>query len=452
MSASHDDGDDSDSDSDSDENDESWSIAVIGAGPAGLFAAQTLAAHFGGHQGDREDRTRSARINVYERKSTPAMRLLLAGRGGLNVSHSEPYEAFAQKYTSSAANAAKRAVLDFGAGDGVRRWAKELGVETFEGTSGRIFPREMRATNLLRRWLARLDDAGVALQTRRKLVGFKCDDEYKKVHLHFVVDEKQEEHEVVKCDAAVLSLGGASWPGLGSDGAWSKWSDQVDVEPLRATNCGMQIAGGWSEYFVSKYAGAFIKNCRLTHAGSGSKSAGDLIITKLGVEGGPVYGLGDGVVRACPTEITADLRPALDVDQLTSKLMKPGKRSVSERLRRAGVSPVALPLLREVLGVETVSSIASDAHNLAKAIKAIPLRVASPMPLDRAISTAGGVRAGTDHGQVSEMTLALVGSPGVFVCGEQLDWTAPTGGYLLTASFATGAMAAHGVIAYLDAR
>ena len=376
----------------------------------------------------------------------PGLRLLLAGRGGLNMTHAEDPREFGRRYTGSAAEAARSAVKAWGGADGVRAWAEDLGVDTFVGTSGRVFPRELRATPLLRSWLRRLDDAGVSMHTRRRLVGFKAAGNGVSLSFH---DERTGDGHEEECDAAVLALGGASWPGLGSDGAWQAWRE-LDVAPLRPANAGLRVS--WSDVFRERFAGAHVKDVRLHHAHSNASSAGDLIVTASGVEGGPVYALGE---LACPTELAVDFRPALSLHALADKLRAGGrKRSASERLRRAGVSPVALPLLREMLGAEAATAISQDAHKLAAAVKAAPLHVASAMPLGRAISTAGGViaRAAPSAGQVDAGTLALSGMPGVFLAGEQLDWSAPTGGYLLTASFATGRLAAAGAVAFARAR
>lgn len=506
-------------------------VCIVGSGPAGLMCAQRLA-----------EASEGLDVHVFERRSAPCMRLLLAGRGGLNITHSEASAAFLRRYTgggaggerSGGAGAAAAAVEAFGGADAVREFCASLGVETFVGSSGRVFPTELRATPLLRAWMRKLNDLGVHVHYRRRLAGVStCSEEgvQGSIGLRFEregsdaarVDElgAAEEGLAWECDALVLALGGASWPGLGSDGAWThQLADAgrplLDCSALRPANVGFRAVGeagadGWGDVFRERFAGAWCKDVRLRFGAE--SSAGDLVITENGIEGGPVYALGHllvaaldegqgaaaaaaghgGVPAGDAVVLRVDFRPGLSVDALAAKLAPPAAsaratedgsapkkkkkkrktRSVSERLRRAGVSPVALAMLREAeaaygyspegasederaAATIPLSELSHDSRALAAAVKGVPIRLAEAMPLSRAISTAGGVRVGRGRGQVDARTLCVWNSDGeptgVFCAGEMLDWSAPTGGYLLTASFATGARAAAGVLDFLPVR
>ena len=360
--------------------------AVIGGGPAGLMAAEVLA-------------SAGVAVTVHERMRNVGRKLLLAGRGGLNLTHSEPLDAFLARY-GAARPRLEAAIRAFGP-DELRAWCAGLGEDPFVGSSGRVFPAGFRATPLLRAWLARLDGLGVDIRTGSEWRG-----------------------EDTGADVTVLALGGASWPRTGSDGAWV---DHVGVRvvPLRPANCGFVV--GWSEVFRSRFAGEPLKNVALTHAGVTVR--GDAVITDAGIEGGAVYALSASLRDAIDADgeatLTVDLRPDLD---LAAQRVRPGD-SLANRLRRAGLSPVAIGLVREVGG---------DPH-------ALPLRLVAPAPIDRAISTAGGVAL-----DEIDDSFMLRARPGVFVAGEMLDWEAPTGGYLLQATFSTAVAAARGALAYLS--
>lgn len=386
-------------------------VAVVGAGPAGLAAAERAA-------------EAGCAVEVFERTPSPARKFLLAGRGGLNLTHSEPMEQFLPRY-GAAADALRPSIEAF-APDRLRAWSAELGVETFVGTSGRVFPKTLKASPLLRAWLARLSRLGVALHVRDRWTGFADDGA-----LAFETPEGRRE---VRPDAVLLALGGASWPKLGSDGAWVSALEGLgaEVTPLRPANCGFEVA--WSNVFAAKFAGQPIKRAALSFEGATVR--GEAIATADGIEGGLIYALSaalrDAIARDGSATATLDLRPDLSLGELAGRLAAPrGKRSLSTHLTKvAGLSPVAVGLLREA------GPPPETPETLAGRVKATPLRLLAPRPIERAISTAGGVALSEiDEG------FMLRRRPGVFVAGEMLDWEAPTGGYLLQASFATGAAA-----------
>ena len=392
-------------------------VAVIGSGPAGLIAAERLA-------GD------GFAVTVFDRMPSPGRKFLLAGRGGLNLTHTEPYEDFVGRY-AEAAPLLRRMI------DGFRRedlvdWVEDLGEETFEGTSGRVFPRSFRASPLLRKWLARLDGLGVRFALRRRWTGWTADGA-----LRF---EGPEGEEIVHADAVLLALGGASWPRMGSDGAWTTILAEkgVPIAPLRASNMGFDVA--WSAIMREKFAGEPIKRAFFSHAGRGVK--GEAVVTAEGLEGGAIYALSaslrETIAAKGSAELRIDLRPDMAEERLAERLATPrGKASQATFLHRAaGLSPVGVALMRESAG----GPLPGDARALARLVKSVPIRIAGARPIERAISTAGGVRfEAVDDG------LMLKALPGLFVAGEMLDWEAPTGGYLLTACFATGVRAAKGI-------
>ncbi len=394
-------------------------VVVVGAGPAGLFAAETLAR--AGHP-----------VTIHERMPSPARKFLLAGRGGLNLTHSEPLDAFLARY-APAEPALAAAVRGFPP-DALRAWCAELGEAAFVGSSGRVFPKSFKATPLLRAWLARLAGLGVRLVPRSRLVGLEPDGG---LHLDGIAGPS-----VLRPAAAVLALGGASWPRLGADGTWVPplAAAGVPVAPLRPANAGFRVA--WSPHVAERFAGVPLKRIALDFAGA--RVRGEAMITRHGLEGGAVYALGRPLREALEATGTAvlalDLRPDLDATALVGRLAKrrPGA-SVSTWLRgAAGLDPAAVAVLREA------GPLPEGAAALAARIKAVPLRLKGVFPLARAISSAGGVAfAGLDAG------LMLRARPGVFVAGEMLDGEAPTGGYLLQAAFATGHAAALGVMAWL---
>ncbi len=394
-------------------------VAVIGAGPAGLMAAEAMA-------------RAGLAVTVYDRMPAPGRKLLMAGRGGLNLTHSEPESDFRARYGPE--SQALAAALDAFPPAALRDWADGLGADTFVGSSGRVFPRALKASPLLRAWLSRLASLGVRLATGHRWTGWTGDGA-----LAFGTPAGPVE---ARPAATVLALGGASWPRLGSDGAWVDIlrAASVEVMPLRPANMGFRV--DWTPHFAGRFAGAPLKRIALGHGPA--RMRGEAVITASGIEGGAVYALSrvlrEEVSAAGHAVMTVDLRPDLDAADLVRRLSRPrGAQSLSTFLRKvAGLPPVAVALLREGGAPPT------DAAALARAIKAVPVRVTGPAPLERAISTAGGIAwSELDPG------FMLTRRPGVFAAGEMLDWEAPTGGYLLQACFATGAAAARGVVARL---
>ena len=397
-------------------------IAIIGAGPAGLIAAEHLAA-------------RGNQVTLYDRMASPARKFLMAGRGGLNLTHSETQAAFIQRYAQAAPWMAQ-ALAEFPQRSLIA-WCEGLGQPVFTGSSGRVFPCAMKAAPLLRAWLRRLQARGVRLAARHHWLGWAEDGS-----LLFAAPGGQ---IALRPDATLLALGGASWPRLGSDGGWvSVLRDAgVQVTTLRASNCGVSIA--WSDLFATRFAGAPLK--RIALSANGNTVRGEAMVTRAGLEGGTVYAL-SAPIRAmldagAPATLQLDLRPDLSRAALAART--DGDRqgqSLSNLLRKsAGLPKVSVGLVQEVLhdGV---------AHqDLSVLVKALPLRVTGMQPIARAISSAGGVALDeVDDG------LMLRRRAGVFVAGEMLDWDAPTGGYLLQGCFSTGVLAAGGVVSYLKGR
>ncbi|GJE70069.1 TIGR03862 family flavoprotein [Methylorubrum podarium] len=398
-------------------------IAIVGGGPAGLAAAEVLAGA-------------GRPVTVYERMPSVGRKLLIAGRGGLNLTHSEPLPDFLERY--GPVDPRLPAAVAAYPPDALRAWCKALGQTTFVGSSGRVFPKSFKASPLLRAWLARLDGLGVAIRTRHRLVGL---DE------GALTFETPEGSQVVRPRATVLALGGASWPRLGSDGAWVPLleGNGVAVAPLRPANVGFRVA--WSAHFAERFAGEPLK--RLAARIGAASARGEAVATADGIEGGVIYALSrpirEAVERDGVAELVLDLRPDLDRNALEARLgrSRPGE-SLSTRLRKAAsLSPAAIGLLREAHG----NALPSAADALAAAIKAAPLRLLAPAPIARAISTAGGVA----FAELDDRFM-LRARPGLFLAGEMLDWEAPTGGYLLQAAFASGRAAATGLLAWLDGR
>lgn len=390
-------------------------VVVVGAGPAGLTAAARLAA--GG-----------VSVSVLEAMPSPARKFLMAGRGGLNLTHSEPLDRFRSRY--GPARARIDAWLDrFGPADLVA-WAEGLGQPTFTGASGRIFPKAMKASPLLRAWLAQLQALGVEIHLRRRWTGWDDDG---------VTADGPDGPERYPADAVVLAMGGASWPRLGSDGGWTGRlaADGVKIAPFRPANMGVNVP--WSPALVDRWAGSPLKNLRLTVGDHTAR--GEAVITRYGLEGGVVYALSAPLRDAA--SLTLDLKPDLTEARLAAKLAAaaPGD-SLANRLRKAaGLTGPAAALLREA------GPLPADPAALAARIKGLTLPVPGVQGLERAISSAGGVALD----EVDDR-LMLRRRPGVFVAGEMLDWEAPTGGYLLQACFASGMVAADGVMAYLAQR
>ncbi len=396
-------------------------IAVIGGGPAGLMAAEVLAA--GGVQ-----------VDVFDAMPSLGRKFLMAGKGGMNITHSEPLERFLARYGARRENLAPL-LTAFGP-DALRAWIQGLGIDTFVGSSGRVFPTGMKAAPLLRAWLHRLRGAGVRFHVRHRWLGWDAAGA-----LRFVTAEGE---RTVQAAAVVLALGGGSWARLGSDGAWVPLLRQrgVDVAPLLPANCGFDVA--WSEHFRSRYAGEPVKPVVASFAGQ--RRQGELTVTEYGVEGGMIYALSAALRDAISAQGQAllhlDLVPGRDLPQLTAALSRPrGRDSLAKHLHRcAGISGVKAGLLREFAAAEELVSPA----RLAAALKSLPVPLTAPRPLDEAISSAGGVRF-----EALDESLMLRELPGVFCAGEMLDWEAPTGGYLLTACFASGLAAGKGVLAWL---
>lgn len=403
------------------------SVAIIGAGPAGLMAAQVLA-------------ERGFAVEIYERMPSPARKFLLAGRGGLNLTHSEDRDVFLTRYGDAPERLA-RAIAAFTPQD-LRDWAETLGEPTFVGSSGRVFPKSFKASPLTRAWLARLAGMGVTLKTRHRFIGFDGPDG--------IVFDTPEGEVRIRPAATLLALGGASWARLGSDGVWTAPLGEagVAINPLAPSNVGCEIT--WSATFRERFAGQPLK--RIALRCDGMVQRGEAVVTGSGLEGGAVYALSQplraALAEAGEAVLEVDLRPDLSIGEIAAKLgrAEASKRrdTLTNRLRKAlALEPVAIGLLREAHGVDLPRA----PEALAVAIKAAPLTVTGLRPIDRAISSAGGVcfDALDDH-------FMLKHRPGTFVAGEMLDWEAPTGGYLLQACFATGVAAGKGIAAWLTAR
>lgn len=395
-------------------------VHVIGAGPAGLMAAERLA-------------RAGVAVVVHEAMPSVGRKFLMAGRGGLNLTHTEAMEGFVGRYGPAAGTVG--AWLAAFSPTHLIGWAEGLGQATFTGSSGRVFPRTMKASPLLRAWLVRLGELGVEVRTRSRWVE-RRDGGW--------VFETPDGERVERPDAVLLALGGASWARLGSDGAWRERleAEGITVEPFRPSNVGFDVA--WSDIFANRFAGQPLKPVALTHGEHTVR--GEAMVTHYGLEGGAIYalsaGLREAVERDGTAPLTVDLRPDLSVEALAGRLAKPrGKDSATNWLRKvAGLSPVAVGLLREIPG-----ELPAGADKLARRIKAVRLRLTGVQGLARAISSAGGVRLDQlDQG------LMLTALPGVFVAGEMLDWEAPTGGYLLQAAMASGVVAAEGMLDWLD--
>ena len=400
--------------------------AIIGGGPAGLFAAETLAAA-------------GVAVTVYERMPRLARKLLLAGRGGLNLTHSEPLDAFLNRYRDAAPHLAN-AIRAFPPAD-LRAWCERLGQETFVGSSGRVFPRAMKTSPLLRAWLERLSGLGVEVRFGHKWIGWAADGALQFETRDGIVSDQP--------GSTILALGGASWPKLGSDGQWidALSRDGVGIAPIAPSNCGVKTA--WSPIFRERFAGTPLKRIALSVAGEAAR--GEAVITSDGLEGGAVYALSAPIRSELAAQGTAtlavDLRPDDKAEQLLQKLLaKPrGKQSFATYLRKAlNLDPQAIGLLQEAAHATGQQLAAASPDAVAKLTKAVPVRITSLAALDRAISTAGGVT----FDSVDE-NFMLKTRPGTFVAGEMLDWDAPTGGYLLQACFVTGRAAALGALAHL---
>jgi uncharacterized flavoprotein (TIGR03862 family) len=397
-------------------------IAIIGGGPAGLMAAEVLS--HAGHS-----------VTIYEAMPTAARKFLLAGKSGLNITHAEDYQLFATRFGT--ASDRLRPALDAFTPADVRAWAAGLGVETFVGSSGRVFPAAMKASPLLRAWLRRLEADGVRLNSRHRWSGF--------AEGGYAFDTPTG-RKIVRCDAALLALGGASWPRLGSDAAWVAWLREkgVEVNDFRPANCGFDVA--WSEAFRKRFQGEPLK--AVTASSDAGTFPGEFVVSRNGIEGSLVYAhaasLRDLLARDGKATLMLDLAPGRTTERLARELARQDRKaSFSNRLRKgAGLDRIKAALLREILP----EAAKADPERLAAHIKALPVSVLRPRPIAEAISSAGGISLGEiDEGYMIKRL------PGLFVAGEMLDWEAPTGGYLLTACLATGRAAARGIEAWLAA-
>lgn len=402
-------------------------VAVVGGGPAGLFAAERL-------------RAAGCEVHVFEAKGSAGRKFLVAGKGGLNLTHSDPPALFASRYRERAGEVASW--LEAFDADALRAWALGLGVPTFVGSSGRVFPEDLKAAPLLRGWVRRLRAQGVHLHVHHRWTGWADDG-----RLRF---DTPNGGLAFDADATVLALGGGSWPQLGSDGAWQALLRDagIEVAPLQPANCGFDV--GWSPHFAARHAGAPLKPV-IAHwreaDGSAHALQGECVVSEHGIEGSLVYAISaalrDTIAREGHAILELDLVPGRELARLQHELARPrGKRSVSEHLRRAaGIDGAKAGLLREVLGADAMH----DPAAVAAAAKRLPLRLLRARPIAEAISSAGGIRL-----EALDRQLMLRARPGTFAAGEMLDWEAPTGGYLLTACYASAHVAAAGVLRWLS--
>lgn len=409
-------------------------VAIIGGGPAGLMAAEVLSAA-------------GVPVDLYDAMPSVGRKFLLAGKGGMNLTHSEPADRFAGRY-GERRQQIEALLADFGAAE-VRAWAQGLGIETFVGSSGRVFPTDMKAAPLLRAWLQRLrhpagGGPGVRFHMRHRWLGWAGDGRT----LRFETPSGEQQQ---RARALVLALGGGSWARLGSNGAWVPLlaARGVAVAPLLPANCGFDVAGGWSEHFSSRFAGQPFKNVAIRCApaqGPAFERQGEFVATQTGVEGSLVYAasalLRNQIVREGRATLVLDLLPAWTAERVQREVTHPrGSRSLSSHLKsRLGLDGIKTAVLYERLGKDAMN----DPLRLAEAVKALPLSLVAARPIDEAISSAGGVLfEALDSGLMCEQL------PGVFCAGEMLDWEAPTGGYLLTACLASGHRAGRGVLDWL---
>ncbi|WP_017244854.1 TIGR03862 family flavoprotein [Stutzerimonas stutzeri] len=403
----------------------SFRVAIIGGGPAGLMAAEVL-----GQAG--------VNVDLYDAMPSVGRKFLLAGVGGMNITHAEDYAAFVSRYAERAGDL--RPLLDAFSPDSLREWIHGLGINTFVGSSGRVFPTDMKAAPLLRAWLKRLRENGVRIHTRQRWLGWDAEGALRLAG--------PEGESLIEADATLLALGGGSWARLGSDGAWGPLLQNrgIAIAPLQPANCGFEVAG-WSEHLREKFAGAPLKTVSLALPGEAPRK-GEFVLTATGIEGSLVYALSapirNTINRDGAATVLLDLLPDRTLAQIASALARPrGSQSMAKHLhRQLKLDGVKAALLRELTDAATFQA----PQALAAAIKALPIRLVRPRPLDEAISSAGGVPfEELDEG------LMLRRLPSVFCAGEMLDWEAPTGGYLLTACFASGRAAAEGMLRWLRA-
>ena len=406
------------------------SIAIVGGGPAGLMAAEVLSR--GGVQ-----------VDLYDAMPSVGRKFLMAGKGGMNVTHSEPAVAFRTRYGTRQANIAP--LLDAFGPDKLRAWIRELGFETFVGSSGRVFPVDMKAAPLLRAWLHRLREAGVRFHMRQRCCGIsRTENDQALLRFASPAGERR-----VEAEAVILALGGGSWAKLGSDGRWVSMLEQagVAVAPLRPSNCGFDV--GWSTHFRERFAGQPIKPVvasLIDTTGTQHQRQGEFIVTANGVEGSLIYALSaplrDLIAANGAATLNLDLLPGHELPRVIAEIAHPrGARTLSSHLQsRLGIRGVKAGLLREFVPAEDFA----NTQRLGAAIKALPLALIAPRPLDEAISSAGGILF-----EALDEQLMIRNLPGIFVAGEMLDWEAPTGGYLLTACFASGHAAGLGALDWL---
>ncbi|NOS75640.1 MAG: TIGR03862 family flavoprotein [Methyloglobulus sp.] len=398
-------------------------VAIIGGGPAGLMAAEVIS-------------QAGIKVNVYDLMPSVGRKFLMAGKGGLNITHSDPYDLFLSRYGSRSGNI--KPMLDRFNADALRTWVHQLGIDTFIGSSGRIFPAEMKAAPLLRAWLHRLRQSGVTFHVRHQWLGWSGTNTQ---ILRFMSPQGDKE---VNADICVLALGGGSWPQLGSTGAWVSLLVQrgVQIVPLAPANCGFDVA--WSEYFRGRFAGQPLKSVKATF--NELQRQGDCVVTATGIEGSLIYALSaplrEEIAAKGSATLTLDLMPDKSLTFLIERFSQPrGKQSMANHLRkRLGIEGIKAGLLREIVPATDFN----DPIKLCSATKALPIKLAATRPLAEAISSAGGISfdAVDEH-------LMLCNLPGVFCVGEMLDWEAPTGGYLLSACFASGRMAGEGALKWL---
>lgn len=395
------------------------SVAIIGGGPSGLMAAEILSAN-------------NFNVTIYERKPTFGRKFLMAGRGGLNITHSENFDNFIKKYRKSSKNL--EPIIHKFTPNNLRDWCDDLGEKTFIGSSGRVFPDSFKASPLLRSWLKRLEKQGVNFKLKHDWLGW---------NENSLIFNTTDVEINVKHDITILALGGASWPDLGSDGSWVNIlkKDNIDIATLCPSNCGFTV--NWTSFFAEKFQGQSLKTVELCFADQ--KVKGEFIITENGVEGGAIYALSsylrDDIYKNGSTTLKIDLKPDLSVEEIEQRLQKPkSKLSMSNYLRKTlNLSNVAIGLLMEVLDRSNLN--AYSPKKLTDQIKNYSITLTDTFPIDRAISTAGGVK----FDQINEGFM-LLSKQGVYVTGEMLNWEAPTGGYLLQACLATGAHVAHSII------
>ncbi|GGY32529.1 NAD(FAD)-utilizing dehydrogenase [Rhodanobacter panaciterrae] len=404
-------------------------LAIIGGGPAGLMAAEAACAA-------------GVAVDLYDTMGSVGRKFLLAGKGGLNLTHSEPQARFVERYGARRTEI-QRWLNAFDA-DALRTWARGLGVETFAGSSGRVFPADLKAAPLLRGWLRRLRESGVTFHMHHRWLGWQAHGA-----LHFATPQGE---RAVPTDAVILALGGASWPQLGSDGAWVKPLQEaaIDIAPLQPANCGFELA--WSEHLSSRFGGAPLKPVVahwVDRRGAAHARQGECVLSEYGIEGSLIYAIGaelrEQIAERGDATLMLDLVPGYTESVLAERLAAPrGKHSIGDWLRRrAGLDAAKCALVFELTDKATLANPVA----LAKQLKALPLRLRAPRPVAEAISTAGGVRL-----EALDENLMLHVRPGVFCAGEMLDWEAPTGGYLLTACFASGLLAGRGAARWLKAQ